>query len=389
MKIGLVLSSTPAYSETFFNAKIKGLQESGFEVVLFVQYTSPSFKLCPVYKSPKVFKNPILQFFSMLFVLLKLVPKLKTIIKFSNLERQQKTTGFELIKKIYLTAHILSQKVDWLHFGFATQALGKELVAKAIGAKMAVSFRGFDINVYPLKHPNCYGLLWKHVAKVHTISSFLLEKSYQLGLDRKVPFEIITPAVDFEKIKLLKESLAPNKLQIITIARLHWIKGLGLAIEAMKLLKVNGLDFEYHIIGDGSKGDLERYKYQVYELGLQNQIIFEGELTHDKTFDLLQKCSIYIQPSVNEGFCNALLEAQSLGKLCIATNVGGIPENIVNNKTGWLLNNFEATTLASKILEVINLTLEEKEIISFNAMARVKKEFNLEKQNEQFKNFYK
>ena len=36
MKIGIVLSSTPAYSETFFNSKIKGLQKNGFEVVLFV-----------------------------------------------------------------------------------------------------------------------------------------------------------------------------------------------------------------------------------------------------------------------------------------------------------------------------------------------------------------
>ena len=36
MKIGIVLSSIPAYSETFFNSKIKGLQKNGFEVVLFI-----------------------------------------------------------------------------------------------------------------------------------------------------------------------------------------------------------------------------------------------------------------------------------------------------------------------------------------------------------------
>ena len=48
MKIGLVLSSTPAYSETFFNSKIKGLQKNGFEVVLFVNSKDTHFDLCTV-----------------------------------------------------------------------------------------------------------------------------------------------------------------------------------------------------------------------------------------------------------------------------------------------------------------------------------------------------
>ena len=48
MKIGLVLSSTPSYSETFFISKIKGLQKHGFEVVLFVNHTNNGFNLCKV-----------------------------------------------------------------------------------------------------------------------------------------------------------------------------------------------------------------------------------------------------------------------------------------------------------------------------------------------------
>ena len=44
MKIGIVLSSTPSYSETFFISKIKGLQKHGFEVVLFVNHTNNGLK---------------------------------------------------------------------------------------------------------------------------------------------------------------------------------------------------------------------------------------------------------------------------------------------------------------------------------------------------------
>ena len=52
MKIGIVLSNTPAYSETFFSSKIKGLQKNGFEVILFVAHQNTAFDLCTVCKAP-------------------------------------------------------------------------------------------------------------------------------------------------------------------------------------------------------------------------------------------------------------------------------------------------------------------------------------------------
>src|SRR5690606_28909922 len=106
--------------------------------------------------------------------------------------------------KTYLNAHLLKANLDWLHFGFATMALGSETIAKAIGAKMAVSFRGFDINVYPIKHPECYNNLWKHVDKVHSISQYLLNKAISLGLSVETPFVIITPAVQLDALPMPK-----------------------------------------------------------------------------------------------------------------------------------------------------------------------------------------
>jgi len=388
MKIGLVLSSTPAYSETFFNSKIKGLQENGYEVVLFVQNKEPSFQLCPVFVAPKVHKNIIRQFIAFIITAIKLLPHLPRVIQFLKLEKQENTSRTEMLKKVFLSAHILPHQLDWLHFGFATMSLGKELVAKSIGAKMAVSFRGFDINVFPLKNPTCYNLLWQQVDKVHSISNYLLQESYNLGLSKTTPYSIITPAVTIEKQVIPTNLIVEKKIIILTIARLHWIKGLDLAISAMKILKDKNIAFEYRIIGGGTNEYYERYQYQVYELGLQDCVFFEGKLSHAKTFELLQKSSIYLQPSINEGFCNALLEAQAFGKLCIATNVGGIPENIENNKTGWLINNFEASALASKIMEVLNLTEDEQQLVQFNAQQRVFQYFNIAQQQAAFKRFY-
>ena len=155
IKIGIVLSNTPGYSETFFNSKIKGLRENGMEVLLFCQSKKDDFTLCPVIVSPKVSRNPLLQLWFFVKEFYLLLPHLPAVFRFIKIERKEGTGVLQILKKIYLNAHLLKAKLDWLHFGFATMSLGSETVAKTIGAKMAVSFRGFDIAVYPIKHPGC------------------------------------------------------------------------------------------------------------------------------------------------------------------------------------------------------------------------------------------
>src|SRR5690606_28765644 len=158
------------------------------------------FTLCPVLESPKVNRNPFLQSWYFIKEFLLLLPHLPTVFRYIKLERKEGSSLRQISKKIYLNAHLLKAKLDWLHFGFATMTLGSETVAKAIGAKMAVSFRGFDINVYPINHPHCYKSLWKHIDKVHSISQYLLDKAITIGLSIETPSAIIAPAVQVDKL---------------------------------------------------------------------------------------------------------------------------------------------------------------------------------------------
>ena len=391
MKIGLVLSNPPAYSETFFNSKIKGLINDGFDVKLFVQTGSSNGTFCPVVKAPKVYSNTVIQLLVMCAVYVSLLPRMKRVRRFIHFERKQKISWSSLLKKVYLNAHLLKADLDWVHFGFATQALGSECVAKAIGAKMAVSFRGFDINVYPIKHPKCYDLLWKNVDKVHSISKFLLHQAYDLRLSAQVPYEIITPAVANE---ILENNNNNNKgeknkpVELLTIARLHWIKGIDVLIETAELLKEKGFDFSWKIIGSSDQKTTERYQYHIYEKGLQQHIQLLGRLTHKETLMQLQKTNVYVQPSLNEGFCNAVLEAQAMGKLCIATNVGGLPENIEEGVSGWLVPKQTPSALSCKIIEVCALPKIDQYQVGIAAVNRVKTQFTLKDQQQKFVKFY-
>ncbi len=387
MKIGLVLSSTPGYSETFFTSKIKRLQDHGFKVVLFTQSRNEDFVLCQVIKAPKVYKNAVLQLVSMILTLTKLITSVATVVKYIRLEREENTSTLNIIKKVYLNSHVLSQKVDWLHFGFATQAIGSELVAKAIGAKMAVSFRGFDISIYPLKNKNCYELLWKHVDKVHTISNDLLEIALNLGLSKHHAIQKITPAIDVEKFH--KNGEEPSKqsvIEILTVARLNWKKGITDTLHALQILKNMGYKFNYTIVGNGD--DYERIVYAIYQLDLVDYVNLVGKKNVNEVIDIYANSNLYIQCSISEGFCNAVLEAQAMGLLCVVSSAEGLSENIIDRKTGWVVPKCNPEALAQKLIEVLNLPEDQKSLIRKNAIQRVKSDFTIEQQIKKFVTFY-
>jgi colanic acid/amylovoran biosynthesis glycosyltransferase len=387
MIIGLVLASAPGYSETFFRSKIQGLQDSGNQVLLFSGDNSKNFKLCPVVVLPKQYKNSFKQVAMLIWVYLGLIPHFKTIFKFIKLERHDGVSWSRIFKRLYNYAPVFKNNFDWLHFGFGTLAIGGENLAAARQAKMAVSFRGFDIGVYPIKHPNCYQKVWEKVSKIHVISDDITDLVYKHGFLKQAPIVKITPAINTQYFSLIKQPAFEQPLQMVSVARLHWKKGLDYTLEALALLKKEGLKFEYRIIGTGPKE--EALKFAAYQYGLQDEVIFMGMLEHENVKQELAKSHIYIQYSVQEGFCNAVLEAQAMGLLCIVSDAEGLAENILDEKTGWVVPKRKPDLLAIKIKDVLDLSETKRQQIRNSAMLRVQQHFNIEKQQLEFIEFYK
>ncbi|WP_417855018.1 glycosyltransferase family 4 protein [Xanthomarina gelatinilytica] len=388
LKIGLVLSAVPGYSETFFRNKIKGLMLEGYQVVLFVQTKDPSFDICTVFVAPRVYKNNIfLQIVRVITILFKLALNPKRLLKFISLERAENRSWSQLLKNIYNNSHILSAQVDWLHFGFATLALQSEHVAKAINAKMAVSIRGFDIGIYPIKEPNCYKLLWNNLDKLHAISYDLLLLAYQEGFKKTTPYQIITPAIDTQMFSndqtYVKKS---DVIRFVSVARLHWKKGLVYTFEALSLLNDKGIAFEYVLIGTGD--EYERLVFAAEQLGIEEQVKFLGKLEHQEVKEQLKKADIYIQYSVQEGFCNAVLEAQAMGLLCVVSDAEGLAENVLHQITGFVVPKRNPEELANTIEKLVYLPDNKKIEMKNAAIERIKKHFNIEKQQKEFVDFY-
>ena len=390
MRIGLVLSNTPAQSETFFISKIKGLQENGYEVVLFASQTE-DFRLCRVIPHPEVIRNPFTQLTKMIISYIVLFLKRPFIfLSYLNHEKKDGITIRSRWENLYINSHILKENLDWLHFGFATMAIRRENVARVIGARMGVSIRGYDICVYPLKHPGCYQRLWDKVDKIHSISDDLLEFAKEQGLKNHTPQVIIKPAIDLNYFKTREKNWekfnSEGTTQLLTVGRLHWKKGLEYTLQALAILEQKSIPFKYTIVGDGE--ERERLIFISHQMGLENRVTFTGSIQHDEIIKYYKEADIYLQYSIQEGFCNAVLEAQAVGLLTIVSDAEGLPENVINNITGWVLPKRNPVYLSKKIMEVINLTTNKKFEISLYARKRMNKRFSLNIQSGAFNSFY-
>jgi colanic acid/amylovoran biosynthesis glycosyltransferase len=385
MIIGIVVPSVPGYSETFFNSKIKGLQSNGFQVVLFSKNkVKDKHPFCKTVFAPN-FSFRVNLLFEFLKILINCLFHFKSAKKLFFLNIKSGLSTKNAIKNVLINSYFLPYRLTWIHFGFGTMALQSENVAEAIGAKMAVSFRGFDLYIYPVKYPDCYQFLFSKKVKYHVLSDEMKMSLMKLNVSPELIFKI-TPAIDVDFFKNNSDFSDNGNIHFITVSRLHWIKGLEYTLEAFSILKKQNIPFHYTIIGDGL--EKEKLMFAVHQLGISENVSFIGKVEHAQVKKFMEKSNYYIQYSLQEGFCNAVLEAQAMGLLCIVSDADGLSENVLHEKTGWVVPKRNPNLLAERIVKTINLNEDEKLKIRKNAMERIKKEFNLSKQNQEFISFY-
>ena len=96
---------------------------------------------------------------------------------------------------------------------------------------------------------------------------------------------------------------------------------------------------------------------------------------------------IYVQPSIQEGFCNSVVEAQAMGLLIVVSDAQGLIENIVDGETGWVVSKRNASAIANKIIEISKLDSNEIRLYQSKARRRAALNFSLNDQNEKFRKF--
>jgi glycosyltransferase involved in cell wall biosynthesis len=179
------------------------------------------------------------------------------------------------------------------------------------------------------------------------------------------------------------EHKAEDKRPVIAgVGRLVEKKGYSYLIKACRILADQGYDFECLIIGGGPQAAL--LQQMVQELNLSQHIQLVGAVFQEQLRDYLNRADIFVLPCIvgqdqdMDGIPNTLMEAMAMEIPCISTTISGIPELIVDGKSGLLAPPQDEAALARAIARL----LEDRELRSSlgkAGRATVMAEFEIEK----------
>ncbi|SMF80081.1 glycosyltransferase family 4 protein [Candidatus Pelagibacter sp. HIMB1321] len=192
-----------------------------------------------------------------------------------------------------------------------------------------------------------------------------------------------TTKTEVEEKKLLKSwGIEENKKIILLPGRLTSWKGQELFLEALNMVNIQlGYEAFYAVIL-GSEQGRDLYKKKLIRLSEQYRMTKQVKfIDHCKDMALAYKVSdIIVSSSIEpEAFGRVAVEAQSMQKVIIASDIGGSNETVINEKTGYLFESGNAKSLSDKILKVLNLDETTIKTIGIEGRKNIVSKFNVEK----------
>jgi glycosyltransferase involved in cell wall biosynthesis len=192
-----------------------------------------------------------------------------------------------------------------------------------------------------------------------------------------------TTKTEVEEKKLLKNwGIEENKKIILLPGRLTSWKGQELFLEAINMVNIQlGYEAFYAVILGSDQGR-DLYKKKLIRLSEQYRMTKQVKfIDHCKDMALAYKVSdIVVSSSIEpEAFGRVAVEAQSMQKVIIASDIGGSNETVINEKTGYLFESGNAKSLSDKILKVLNLDETMIKTIGIEGRKNIVSKFNVEK----------
>jgi len=325
--------------------------------------------------------------------LLKFIDKKK--VKLIKLPVHSKNPILMFFNSIALVFIIFYHNISIVHARSRAPAWSCLLATKITRRKFVTTFHGtYNFNNSSKKFYNSImvrsnliiagsNFIFSHINRNY--SKYIVLKKKFLVIFRGINvdyFDSSTTSVTEENQLLLDWKINKDKKVILMPGRLTPWKGQELFIEALNLVnKELGYESFYAIILGSDQGrDIyaKKIKRLVEQYRLTNQLKF---IDHCKNMPLAYKVSdIVVSASVEpEAFGRVAVEAQSMEKPIIASNIGGSNETILNNKSGFLFESGNSKSLSKKIIEVLNSDKSTLKSIGIEGRKNIIKKFNVEK----------
>jgi len=319
----------------------------------------------------------------------------KKKVKLIRLPVQSKNPILILLNTIILTILILILNIDIVHARSRAPAWSCLIATKITRRKFVTTFHGtYNFNSSIKKFYNSVmvrsdliiagsNFIFSHIKDNY--STYLKPEKKFLVIFRGINTEYFDPKKIKESDKLLlkkKWKIEDNKKIILLPGRLTSWKGQEMFIEAISKLKKIIIDKEFVAIILGSDQGRDIYKKKLLRLVDQFRLVNEVKFIENiKLMPIAYEISdIIVSSSIEpEAFGRVSVEAQSMEKPIIASNIGGSKETIINEKTGFLFESGNSDKLCEKIAEILNLSEVTLNGLGAEARKNVILKFNVEK----------
>lgn len=363
-RIAYIMSRFPKLSETFILREMIALNESDWDVQVYPLILERTPVVHPealpwlekvtyfpwvsgeilISNMKEFFKNPLLYISLCFQVLMGNLGSLKFLIRAVAL----------FPKTIHIARHMEKNQIAHIHAHYATHpALMAWLIYKLVGISYSVTVHAHDIFV----SQSMLSEKLKCASFIVAISEFNRQFLIRyIGDQISKKIHVVRCGIDPDLYSGENRQIASGKFKILSIGSLQPYKGMKYLIHACAILKEKGIPFQCKIVGAGEEyADLEGL---IAKLELFKFVELVGAKTQGEVAKMLREADCYVQPSVitpsgkMEGIPVALMEALATKLPVIASHLSGIPELVLPNETGYLVQPENPTSLADTIIQV-------------------------------------
>ena len=284
---------------------------------------------------------------------------------------------------------------DILHCQFAPLAedVIKHRRAGFLSGRLVVNFRGYDISeVVQECGPQVYDNIWPEADAYIANCNHFRNKAIAIGCPedkiRVVGSGIRLPNFIFAP----KQGSTGEIVRFLMIGRLIERKGFHIALKALAQYQAEAeIQIAVDIVGEGiMRSELESLAQQ---LGMADQVTFQGARTHTEIATFLGACDVMLAPSITcpkggqDAPVNTIKEAMAIGRPVVATRHGGIPELVEEGRTGTLADENDSESLAAAVHRIMNMQTRWPTMLR-DARKAVVDRYELDQTNEELLSVY-
>ena len=306
--------------------------------------------------------------------------KLKTLLPHFIYFRLQKKQKALQTKEAFIKRYIQENKIDLVFAEYGTSGSFITPICKFLQIPLIVHFHGIDASKYRVlqEFENGYQAMFRYAASIIAVSNAMKQALINFGCESsKITVSVCGPHQDYL-------SLTPNYTSnhVVAVGRHTYKKAPYLTILAFQKVLQSHPELKLTMIGTGELFDVSHRLVQ--SLGLEDAIHLPGGLKREEILPYIEKSFLFMQHSVvalngdSEGTPVGVMEAMAAGLPVVSTRHAGIPDVVIENETGFLVEEGAIDTMAEHIMKLA-ADRELAKVFGKKGKAASQKNFTIEK----------